>query len=98
MNNSENARRDAPTGDHRELVFKHGHSANSFVTLNRGFQRFDVARDPGLLGGGELGPDVAGEVGVGGLPAVRVRVAVDQVAELGDNQVYAFTVKLRNEF
>ncbi len=49
MNNSENARRDTATGDHRELVFKHGHSANSFVTLNRGFQRFDV------IVGGEKG-------------------------------------------
>ena len=40
---------------------------------------------PALLGGGELGPDVAGEIGVGGLPGLRFRVVEDQVAQLGDD-------------
>ena len=39
----------------------------------------------GLLGGGELGPDVAGEIGIGGLPGLRFRVKEDQVAQLGDD-------------
>ena len=39
----------------------------------------------GMLGGGELGPDVAGEIGVGGLPGLRFRVVEDQVAQLGDD-------------
>ena len=40
----------------------------------------------GGLGGGELRPHVAGEVGVGGLPVLRFRVVVDQVAQLGDDR------------
>ena len=39
----------------------------------------------GTLGGGELGPDVAGEIGVGGLPGFRFRVVEDQVAQFGDD-------------
>ena len=39
----------------------------------------------GLLGDGQLGPHVAREVGVGGLPGLRFGVVVDQVAQFGDD-------------
>ena len=39
----------------------------------------------GALGGGELGPHVAGEIGVGGLPGLGFRVGEDQVAQFGDD-------------
>ena len=40
----------------------------------------------GVFSGGELLPDVAGEIGVGGLPGFRFRVVEDQVAEFGDDR------------
>ena len=60
-------------------------------------QRLGVAgvRRSGLLRGGELGPDVAGEILVGGLPPVRVRVAVDQVAQFRDDCVFGLAVERR---
>ena len=39
----------------------------------------------GIEDGGELGADVAGEIGVGGLPGFGFRVVEDQVAQFGDD-------------
>ena len=46
---------------------------------------------------GELGPHVAGEVGVGRLPGLRFRVGVDQVAQLGDDRVLGLAVERADE-
>ena len=55
-------------------------------------------RRPGRpLGGGELRPDVAREIGVGGLPGLDLRVAEDQVAQLGDDRLLGLAVELRDE-
>ena len=50
----------------------------------QGFGIAGVSR-AGTLGGGELGPDVAGEIGVGRLPGFGFRVVEDQVAQFGDD-------------
>ena len=47
----------------------------------------------GSLGGGEFGPDVAGEIGVGRLPGLRFRVAEDQVAQFGDDLLLGLAVE-----
>ena len=47
----------------------------------------------GTLGGGELGPDIAGEIGVGRLPGLRFRVAEDQVAQFGDDLLFGLAVE-----
>ena len=52
---------------------------------------------PGTLGGGELGPHVAGEIGVGGLPGLRFRVVEDQVAQLGDDLLFGLAVERGDE-
>ena len=44
----------------------------------------DVLRAGGL-GGGEFLPHIAGQIGVGGLPCLRLRVRKDQVAKFGDD-------------
>ena len=61
--------------------------AGQHVLGLHGSQGLDIAGivRAGMLGGGELGPDVAGEIGVGGLPGFRFRVREDQVAQLGDD-------------
>ena len=61
--------------------------AGQHVLGLHGPQGLDIAGivRAGMLGGGELGPDVAGEIGVGGLPGFRFRVGKDQVAQLGDD-------------
>ena len=54
-------------------------------------QGLDIAgiSRPGALGGGELGPHIAGEIGVGGLPVLGFRVGEDQVAQFGDDLLFA---------
>ena len=61
-------------------------------------QRLGVAGvcRPGRLGGFELFPHVARQIGVGGLPVLRFRVAVDQVAQFGDDGVLGLAVELRD--
>ena len=51
----------------------------------------------GGFGGGELGPHVAGEIGVGGLPGFRFRVVEDQVAQLGDDLLLGLAVERGDE-
>ena len=47
----------------------------------------------GLLGFGQLRPDVAREIRVGGLPGFRFRVVVDEVAELRDDPLLGLAVE-----
>ena len=47
----------------------------------------------GTFGGGELGPHVAGEIGVGRLPGLRFRVVEDQVAQFGDDLLLGLAVE-----
>ena len=51
----------------------------------------------GGLSGGELGPHVAGEIGVGGLPGSGLRVGEDEVAQFGNDFRFGFAVKLADE-
>ena len=52
---------------------------------------------PARLGRGELGPHVAGEVGVGRLPGLGLRVVEDQVAQLGDDLLLRLAVERGDE-
>ena len=51
---------------------------------------------PGALGGGELGPDIARQVGVGGFPPTRLGGVVDEVAQFGDDRLLGLAVQPRN--
>ena len=51
----------------------------------------------GGLRRGELGPHVAGEIGVGRLPGLGLRVAEDQVAQLGDHPLLRLAVERSDE-
>ena len=48
-------------------------------------------------GGGELGADIAGEIGVGRLPGSRFRVGEDQLAQFGHNVRFRFAIEFPNE-
>ena len=50
-----------------------------------------------MLGGGELGPDVAREIGIGGLPGFRFRVVEDQIAQFGDDLLLGLAVERGDE-
>ena len=47
----------------------------------------------GGFGGGELVADVAGEIGVGGLPGLRLRVVENEIAQLGDDLLLRLAVE-----
>ena len=51
----------------------------------------------GALGGGELLADVAGEIRVGGLPGLGFGVAVDEIAQLGDDLLLGLAVERGDE-
>ena len=73
--------------------------AGQHVLGLHGSQGVDIAGilRAGAFGGGELGPDVAGEIGVGGLPGSGFRVGEDQVAQLGDDLCFRLAVEGADE-
>jgi hypothetical protein len=64
-----------------------------------GAERLGVAGvfRPCGLSGFQLGPHVAGEIGVGGLPGLAFRVAVNQVAQFPDNLRFRLAVEFGDE-
>ena len=57
---------------------------------------FRAYSGPAFSAVGELRPDVARQVGVGRLPRFRFGVAVDQVAQLGDDRCFGLAVQARD--